>query len=203
MSLDWGDGTTSAGTVTQPGGPGAPFQVSGTHTYTASGDYSIIVAVTYGSVVSDASVPVEVDAVQTTVPCTGSCYGHRHHAAADRLRHDVEQRRVAVRRPRRRSTELLQLDALRLRTPGHHGHDHRDPVVGHRHVSASSSPGSTSRARPAPRSGSASPGATRSPTFDGGPATQQVVDGQTLLRGAAADVPAAAEAVGGRASVRA
>ena len=74
-SLDWGDGTTSAGTVTQPGGPGTPFEVSGSHTYTASAEYSITVGVTYGSVTTDGSVPVEVDAVQTTVQCQGSCSG--------------------------------------------------------------------------------------------------------------------------------
>jgi len=74
-SLDWGDGATSAGTVTQPGGAGTPFQVSGTHTYSASAEYSITVGVTSGSVTTDASVPVEVDAAQQTVPCEGSCTG--------------------------------------------------------------------------------------------------------------------------------
>ena len=75
VSLDWGDGTTSTGTVTQPGGVGTPFLVSGSHTYVASADYQITVAVTYGSVVTDGTVPIEVDAAQTTVPCEGSCSG--------------------------------------------------------------------------------------------------------------------------------
>jgi hypothetical protein len=42
-TINWGDATTSAGTVT--GGAGA-FQVSGTHTYAASGTYSVIVTLT-------------------------------------------------------------------------------------------------------------------------------------------------------------
>ena len=75
VSLAWGDGVTSAGTVPQPGGTGTPFHVSGTHTYSTSAEFSITVAVTYGTVTTDASVPVEVDAAQTTVPCTGSCTG--------------------------------------------------------------------------------------------------------------------------------
>ena len=49
--------------------------MSGTHTYTASAEYSITVGVTSGTVTTDASVPVEVDAAQQTVPCEGSCTG--------------------------------------------------------------------------------------------------------------------------------
>ena len=38
VMIDWGDGTpNSAGTVSQPGGPGAAFIVSGTHTYADAG----------------------------------------------------------------------------------------------------------------------------------------------------------------------
>ena len=38
VSIDWGDGTPdSAGTVSQPGGPGTAFLVSGTHTYADAG----------------------------------------------------------------------------------------------------------------------------------------------------------------------
>ena len=75
VSLDWGDGNTSAGTVTQPGGPGTPFQVSGSNTYATSNEYLITVGVTYASVTTDGSVSIEVDAAQTTVPCVGSCTG--------------------------------------------------------------------------------------------------------------------------------
>ena len=75
VSLDWGDGNTGAGTVTQPGGPGTPFQVSGSNTYATSNDYVITVGVTYAGVTTDGSVPIEVDAAQSTVPCVGSCTG--------------------------------------------------------------------------------------------------------------------------------
>ena len=38
VTIDWGDGTpASAGTVSQPGGPGTAFLVSGTHTYADAG----------------------------------------------------------------------------------------------------------------------------------------------------------------------
>jgi hypothetical protein len=45
-SIDWGDGTTTAGTVTQPGGVGTPFTVSGTHTYAEDGSTAVHVTVT-------------------------------------------------------------------------------------------------------------------------------------------------------------
>ena len=38
-TVDWGDGTRNAGTVSGPAG--GPFSVSGTHTYTAAGAYSL------------------------------------------------------------------------------------------------------------------------------------------------------------------
>ena len=38
-TITWGDGSTSAGTISQPGGTGTPFEVSGTHTYAAFGVY--------------------------------------------------------------------------------------------------------------------------------------------------------------------
>jgi hypothetical protein len=40
-TIDWGDGTTSAGTVT--GAPGGPFTVTGTHTYAEDGTYAPVV----------------------------------------------------------------------------------------------------------------------------------------------------------------
>ena len=45
-TIAWGDGTTSAGTITQPGGAGTPYTVSGTHTYAASSSYIFTVTVT-------------------------------------------------------------------------------------------------------------------------------------------------------------
>jgi hypothetical protein len=46
-TVDWGDGTVEANvTILHPGGPGTPFQVIGSHTYTAEGAYPIVVRVT-------------------------------------------------------------------------------------------------------------------------------------------------------------
>ena len=49
-TIDWGDGTPSqpditTGTVSQPGGLGSTFNVSGSHTYTKAGTYSIVVSI--------------------------------------------------------------------------------------------------------------------------------------------------------------
>ncbi len=47
--IAWGDqvsGGSSDGTITQPGGPGTPFFITGTHTYTQLGAYPIAVTVT-------------------------------------------------------------------------------------------------------------------------------------------------------------
>jgi hypothetical protein len=38
--IAWGDGSMSSGTIAQPGGSGTPFVVSGSHTYTAAGNYA-------------------------------------------------------------------------------------------------------------------------------------------------------------------
>ncbi len=38
--INWGDGQTSDGTITQPGGPGTAFQVIGTHAYTEDGVFN-------------------------------------------------------------------------------------------------------------------------------------------------------------------
>jgi hypothetical protein len=42
-AINWGDGTTTAGTVT---GASAPWSVSGSHTYSEEGDYTVTVTVT-------------------------------------------------------------------------------------------------------------------------------------------------------------
>jgi hypothetical protein len=45
-TINWGDGTaTSAGTITQPGGAGTTFVVSGTHTYAMKGTDSVTVSI--------------------------------------------------------------------------------------------------------------------------------------------------------------
>jgi hypothetical protein len=45
-SIDWGDGTVTNGLVSEPGGPGTPFQVLGTHTYTDEGSEPLSVTLT-------------------------------------------------------------------------------------------------------------------------------------------------------------
>lgn len=45
-SINWGDGTMSAGTITQPGGSGTAYVVKGNHTYVSGGSYTFTVAVT-------------------------------------------------------------------------------------------------------------------------------------------------------------
>ncbi|QDU24237.1 beta strand repeat-containing protein [Urbifossiella limnaea] len=44
-TITWGDGTTSAGVITQPGGAGTAFQVSGSHIYQVDGPYPITVLI--------------------------------------------------------------------------------------------------------------------------------------------------------------
>src|SRR5439155_17692786 len=46
-SINWGDGTSStAGAVTQPGGMGTAFVVSGSHTYAEEGSYTTTISIT-------------------------------------------------------------------------------------------------------------------------------------------------------------
>ncbi len=44
-TIDWGDGDQTSGLVTQPGGVGTPFTVTGDHTYAEEGSYAIHVDV--------------------------------------------------------------------------------------------------------------------------------------------------------------
>src|SRR5207249_541210 len=45
--INWGDGTSAtAGTVTQPGGMGTAFVVSGSHTYAEEGSYTVTITIT-------------------------------------------------------------------------------------------------------------------------------------------------------------
>src|SRR3954447_20944337 len=44
-TIDWGDGTTSPGTISQPGGPGTTFVVAGTHTYARPGTSAVVVSI--------------------------------------------------------------------------------------------------------------------------------------------------------------
>jgi hypothetical protein len=61
VTISWGDGTSSAGTVSQPGGVGTPFQVSGNHTYQTTGFLTMTVAVAdLGGSLTTASAQVHV-----------------------------------------------------------------------------------------------------------------------------------------------
>ncbi|HEU5118475.1 MAG TPA: hypothetical protein VFT74_17825, partial [Isosphaeraceae bacterium] len=45
VTIDWGDGSTSTGTVNQPGGTGTPFLVAGDHIYFEPGTYPVRVTI--------------------------------------------------------------------------------------------------------------------------------------------------------------
>jgi large repetitive protein len=78
-SITWGDGTTSSGAITQPGGTGTTFTVTGTQTYSAHGTYTVSVMVTdVGGATSTATDSVTVaDAVTNCAGtgCSGSVTG--------------------------------------------------------------------------------------------------------------------------------
>src|SRR5262249_44866039 len=70
-SIDWGDGTsTTAGTITQPGGVGTAFVVSGSHTYAIGGSYTIPLNVTDkgGSTASATSTGLATELVVAGFP---------------------------------------------------------------------------------------------------------------------------------------
>jgi hypothetical protein len=47
-TIDWGDGTTTSGTVSPPAGYGDPYTVTGTHTYATQGTYTTHITVFQG-----------------------------------------------------------------------------------------------------------------------------------------------------------
>jgi len=67
--ITWGDATTSVGTITQPGGPGTTFTVSGTHTYAAHGTYTVGVSVS-STAGGSASVTDSVSVADAVTTCT-------------------------------------------------------------------------------------------------------------------------------------
>ena len=75
-TINWGDSSSSAGTLSQPGGTGTAFVVSGTHTYASNGTYPISVSVTDAgsSTLSIANTVKDFDAVITCTssPCSGT-----------------------------------------------------------------------------------------------------------------------------------
>jgi hypothetical protein len=67
-TINWGDSpTTTTGTVTQPGGTGTAFEVSGDHTYAEEGSFMITVSITDkgGSMASPSSTATVADAALT------------------------------------------------------------------------------------------------------------------------------------------
>jgi hypothetical protein len=74
-SIQWGDGGTSSGTITQPGLPGTVFDVAGTHTYAASGSFTVAVTVSDGEG-SNATVTDMVSVANAVIKCAGTgCSG--------------------------------------------------------------------------------------------------------------------------------
>lgn len=74
-SIDWGDTTTSLGAISQPGGTGTAFTVSGTHTYSAHGSYTVGVTLS-SSAGGSGSVSDSVSVADAVTTCTGSgCSG--------------------------------------------------------------------------------------------------------------------------------
>ena len=71
-SIDWGDSTTSTGTITHSGGMGTVYAVSGTHTYDTSGSKTVTVTITTNSpsgspVISIAATSVLAHAIHLEV----------------------------------------------------------------------------------------------------------------------------------------
>ncbi|HEX3980490.1 MAG TPA: hypothetical protein VHW93_04670 [Acidimicrobiales bacterium] len=75
--IDWGDSSTSAGTITQPGGTGTTFDVAGGHTYTASGTYTVTITIRdTGGTKAVVTEPVAVSDSGSTLTCSSSgCSG--------------------------------------------------------------------------------------------------------------------------------
>jgi hypothetical protein len=69
-TIDWGDGNSSAGTVTQPDGPGTDFVVTGTHTYAEEGSFNVTVAITDAGD-STASATSTASVTDATLTATG------------------------------------------------------------------------------------------------------------------------------------
>ena len=77
-TIDWGDSSSSAGTVTQPGGTGTVFDVAGTHTYASSGGYTVTVTISdpggASATVTDPALVSSSTTINCATPDTG-CSG--------------------------------------------------------------------------------------------------------------------------------
>jgi hypothetical protein len=67
-TIDWGDGTSSPGAISQPGGLGTTFAVAGTHTYAKPGSFPVAVSILdEGGSKASATATVNVAAATVTV----------------------------------------------------------------------------------------------------------------------------------------
>ena len=82
-TIDWGDGTLTTGTISQPGGTGSPFVIDGSHAYVHPQSYTITVTAndvggstaTSTSVATMADAPLTVTAFPLTSTEGGSFVG--------------------------------------------------------------------------------------------------------------------------------
>jgi hypothetical protein len=68
-TINWGDFTSSTGTVSQPGGAGTPFKVTGSHTYATGGNLAVTTTLTDdapGTATGQATSTATVTAVTST-----------------------------------------------------------------------------------------------------------------------------------------
>jgi hypothetical protein len=68
-TINWGDGSSSAGTITQPGGVGTAFVVSGSHAYANPGNYNPAINILD---VGGSAVTLTGSATVTDLPVTGT-----------------------------------------------------------------------------------------------------------------------------------
>jgi fibronectin-binding autotransporter adhesin len=69
-TIAWGDGTTTDGSIAQPGGPGTPFQVTGSHPYAEEGNATV--TVTVHDKTDNLDVPANTQAQVADAPLTAT-----------------------------------------------------------------------------------------------------------------------------------
>jgi hypothetical protein len=75
-TINWGDGVASPGTVSQPGGAGTTYLVSGTHTYPADGMFAVTVQIAdvAGSTATANSTATVANSAVATIQATGASF---------------------------------------------------------------------------------------------------------------------------------
>src|SRR5262249_22541819 len=118
VTIDWGDGSTvDTGTLS---GSAGSFTVTGSHTYTADGQYNINVGVLDEIANPEGETP----------PSRGGQSGRRHHQAHHRL---ATGRFPAAARPRGKQPQPQRRDLQRRKFDRHRGRLHRQRRLGRRH----------------------------------------------------------------------